>query len=68
MFFLGIMISRNYEFVGEWYTPLSGRGSPTQEQIKEASKNCFVVGAIYIAFTVLASVCVCYQNKKAKRA
>ncbi|GLC47776.1 hypothetical protein PLESTB_000024500 [Pleodorina starrii] len=67
MFLLGICISNNYEYVGEWYKPEKGRGSPTPEQITEAAKNCFITGGIYIVFTVLAALCVCYQNKKAKR-
>ncbi|KAG2426513.1 hypothetical protein HXX76_011740 [Chlamydomonas incerta] len=67
MFFLGICIGNNYEFVGEWYVHEEGRGSPTHEQITTAARNCYITGGIYIAFTVLAAVCVCYQNKKAKR-
>lgn len=67
MFLLGILISNNYEFIGDWYVHEKGRGSPTDAQIATASKNCFIVGGIYIAFTAAAAVCVCYQNRKAKR-
>ena len=42
-------------FVGEWYVHEEGRGSPTHEQISTASRNCFITGGIYIAFTVLVS-------------
>ncbi|PNH00851.1 hypothetical protein TSOC_013302 [Tetrabaena socialis] len=59
--------SRVLTFVGEWYERTEGRGSPTKEQIATASRNCFITGGIYVAFTVMASVLVCYYNKKAKR-
>ncbi len=39
-------------FIGEWYKPEEGRGTPTEEQIHKASSNCFITGAIYIAFTI----------------
>ncbi|KAJ9507153.1 hypothetical protein QJQ45_004851 [Haematococcus lacustris] len=35
-------------FVGEWYLPEEGRGSPTDAQISLAASNCFAVGGIYI--------------------
>ncbi|KAG2485993.1 hypothetical protein HYH03_015315 [Edaphochlamys debaryana] len=65
MFLLGICISNNYEFVGEWYSPPVG--SPSEAQIKKGATSCFITGGIYIGFTVMAAVCVCYQNKKLKR-
>lgn len=54
-------------FVGEWYHPHEGQGSPTEEQTEAASKNCFAVGGIYLGFTVLAIVLTCYFDRKAKR-
>ena len=62
----GYAVARR-RFIGEWYVHEKGRGSPTDAQISAASRNCFIVGGIYIAFTVAAAVCVCYQNRKAKR-
>ncbi len=49
------LISIICRFVGEWYHPETGRGSPTAAQIATASANCFAVGGIYIGFTVMAS-------------
>lgn len=34
-------------------------------QVAKASKSCYVTGAFYIAWTVFAGVCVCYQRSKA---
>lgn len=67
MFFLGILIRNDYAFIGEWYKPEEGRGTPTEEQIHKASSNCFITGAIYIAFTIGASLLICYYKNKAKR-
>ncbi|KAL6765409.1 hypothetical protein V8C86DRAFT_797143 [Haematococcus lacustris] len=67
MFFLGICIKSNYKFVGEWYLPEEGRGSPTDAQISLAASNCFAVGGIYIGFAVMAIGCVCWHGRKAKR-
>ena len=53
-------------WVGEWYHPVAGQGTPTAEQISKASGNCFIVGAIYVGFTVLAILCVFYQKSRAK--
>ncbi|GFR51655.1 hypothetical protein Agub_g14088 [Astrephomene gubernaculifera] len=55
MFFLGICIKNNYEFVGEWYVHEEGRGSPTDDQITKAASSCFITGGVYIAFTVAQS-------------
>jgi hypothetical protein len=40
-------------FIGEWFIPEEGRGSPTKEQTATAARNCFITGGIYIAFTVM---------------
>lgn len=41
-------------FIGEWYEKEGSHHAPTEEQIAEGSKNCFIVGGIYIAWTVFA--------------
>jgi len=57
MAFLGVCIQHNYKFIGEWYMPEEGRGSPSGDQIKMASDNCFKVVYIYLAFMVFAALC-----------
>jgi len=32
-----------------------------------ASKNCFIVGGVYIGWVVFALGCVCFQSARAKR-
>ena len=54
-------------YVGEWYHPEEGRGSPTQDQIDLASGNCFIVMAIYIGFTVMAIACLYWQKSRAAK-
>jgi hypothetical protein len=52
--------------VGEWYEPEHGKGTPTDEQRAVASKNCFIVGAVYLGWTVFAAVCICVQRARKK--
>lgn len=66
MTMLGVLIRHNYQFIGEWYEPEGGRHAPTLEQQDAASKNCFLVAGIYLAWVVFATGCVCVQNGRAK--
>lgn len=66
MTMLGVLIRHNYQFIGEWYEPEPGHHAPTQEQQDAASKNCFLVAGIYLAWVVFATGCVCVQNGRAK--
>jgi hypothetical protein len=43
-----------YRFIGEWYEKEPPHHAPTKEQIAEGSRNCFIVGGIYMAWTVFA--------------
>jgi hypothetical protein len=54
-------------FIGEWYEKEPGHDAPTPEQISSASRNCFIVGAVYMAWLVFALGCVCVQSARAKR-
>eukprot|EP00798_Chlamydomonas_sp_ICE-L_P003804 gene3804-13874_t len=67
MFFLGCVIKANYPYVGEWYEPEAGRGSPNELQIATAAKNCFIVMGIYLGFAVFSILCLFYFKSKAKR-
>mmetsp|Transcript_29948 Transcript_29948/g.88842 ORF Transcript_29948/g.88842 Transcript_29948/m.88842 type:complete len:86 (+) Transcript_29948:205-462(+) len=62
MFIVGILVSHNYPYLGEWYEPEEGHELPTDAQIATASTNCFTVMGIYMGFTVLALCCVCLQR------
>lgn len=53
-------------YLGEWFHPVDGQGTPTAEQIAEASSNCFTVMGIYIAFSVLALLTLCWQRRGAR--
>ncbi|KAI8463007.1 MAG: hypothetical protein J3K34DRAFT_445632 [Monoraphidium minutum] len=66
MFLLGILIKNNYQFIGEWYEKEPPHYAPTEEQISEASRSCFIVGAIYIGWMVLAVGCVCFHSARSK--
>jgi len=66
MTLLGVLIRRNYQFIGEWYEPEPGHHAPTLEQQDAASKNCFLVAGIYLGWAAFASLCVCVQNGRAK--
>jgi len=70
MFIMGVCIKNNYKYVGEWYKPEElpvPRGSPTQAQIDEAAKNCFIVMAMYIGFTCMALACLFFMRSKGRR-
>lgn len=67
MFLLGVLIKSNYQFIGEWYeAELPGHHAPTEDQIAEASRNCFIVGAIYLGWVALAVGCVCFHGARNK--
>jgi hypothetical protein len=68
MFLLGILIQNGYQFIGEWYEKEPPHTAPTEEQVKTASRNCFIVGGVYLGWVVFAAACVCVQGARAKRA
>jgi hypothetical protein len=53
-------------FIGEWYEKEPPHYAPTEDQIAEASRSCFIVGAIYIGWMVLAIGCICFQSARSK--
>lgn len=53
-------------YAGEWYEAEPGHGAPTEEQRETASKNCFIVGAVYLGWTIFAAVCICVQRARKK--
>lgn len=55
-----------HRFIGEWYEKEPPHEAPTEEQIAEAAQSCFIVGAIYIGWVVLAMGCVCFQGARSK--
>lgn len=38
-----LLRSHEYRYIGEWYIPEEGRGSPTGDQTQAAANNCFKV-------------------------
>lgn len=56
-----------HRFIGEWYEKEPGHDAPTHEQIATGSKNCFIIGAVYLGWMVFALGCVCVQSARAKR-
>lgn len=67
MFMLGILIKNNYQFIGEWYEKEEGHHAPTEEQIEEGSRSCFIVGGIYLGWVVFALFCVCIMSARGRR-
>jgi hypothetical protein len=57
---------RPRRFIGEWYEKEPPHYAPTEEQIAEASRSCFIVGGIYIGWMVLAIGCVCFHSARSK--
>lgn len=53
-------------FIGEWYEPEPPHHAPTDEQIAEAARSCFIVGAIYLGWVALAVGCVCFHSARGK--
>jgi hypothetical protein len=43
-----------FRFIGEWYEKEPPHHAPTEEQVEEGSINCFIVGGIYLGWTVFA--------------
>jgi hypothetical protein len=54
-------------FIGEWYEKEEGHHAPTEEQIEEGSRSCFIVGGIYLGWVVFALFCVCIMSARGRR-
>jgi len=49
-----LLLSSPCRFIGEWYEKEPPHHAPTEEQIAQGSRNCFIVGGIYLGWTVFA--------------
>lgn len=54
-------------FIGEWYEKEGPHHAPTEEQIAEGSRSCFIVGGIYLGWVVFALFCVCVMGARGRR-
>lgn len=54
-------------FIGEWYEKEGNHHAPTEEQIAEGSRSCFIVGGIYLGWVVFALFCVCLMSARGRR-
>jgi len=54
-------------FIGEWYEKEGNHHAPTEEQIEEGSRSCFIVGGIYLGWVVFALFCVCVMSARGRR-
>jgi hypothetical protein len=50
-------------FIGEWYEKEPPHHAPTEEQIALGSRNCFIVGGIYLGWVAFATACVCVMGR-----
>jgi hypothetical protein len=48
------MVLLYFRFIGEWYEKEPPHHAPTEEQVAQGSRNCFIVGGIYLGWTVFA--------------
>lgn len=54
-------------FIGEWYEKEGNHHAPTEEQIAEGSRSCFICGGIYLGWVVFALFCVCIMSARGRR-